>query len=112
MIYTTVQWSLISLILIVLIHYLFTFFQTNLTVPKVRDLVTKPNDRYNEILSTIKRSDNKDIKKIKENKDTSEYMKNELSSFLNDLKKHNPISNIKRDINNSCKSNLNYSVTT
>ena len=126
MIYTTVQWTLISLILIVLIHYLFTFFQSNLTVPKVRDLVTKPTKRYNEILSTIKKEDktskkdNKD-KKIHINsrnietsdlKDTPEYMKNELSIFLNDLKKTKNAPQNGIDYDPISSSKLTYMVTT
>ena len=39
-----IQMSVISLVLIILIHYLFTFFKTNLTIPKVKDLVNKHNN--------------------------------------------------------------------
>ena len=45
------QWTIISLILIMLVHYLYSFFVKTLTVPKVRDLINKPTERYNEILS-------------------------------------------------------------
>ena len=47
----TLQWTIISLILIMLVHYLYSFFINTLTVPKVRDLINKPTERYNEILS-------------------------------------------------------------
>ena len=40
----------ISLILIILVHYLFTFFMTNLTIPKVKDLVNKPQQQYETII--------------------------------------------------------------
>ena len=56
MLYWTLQWIIISLVLIMLIHYLYSFFKNTLTVPKVKDLVNKPTERYNEILETIKTS--------------------------------------------------------
>jgi len=44
------KWVLISLILILLIHYLYFFLKNTLTVPKVRDLIYKPQMQYNELL--------------------------------------------------------------
>ena len=78
MLYWTIQWVIISLVLIMLIHNLYTFFKTNLTVPKVRDLVTKPTERYNEILGTIQEEKNDSPKAD---------MQNELQSFLQELKR-------------------------
>ena len=49
-----VQWTIISLVLILLVHYLYSFFIDTLTVPKVKDLVNKPIQQYNDILSDIK----------------------------------------------------------
>jgi hypothetical protein len=49
-----IQMSVISLILIVLVHYLFTFFKTNLTIPKVKDLVNKPQKQYAALFDTMK----------------------------------------------------------
>ena len=58
MIYWTLKWIVVSLILIFLIHYLYLFFKTNLTVPKVKDLVKSPTfSIVNEYLT----SDNKII---------------------------------------------------
>lgn len=51
MISWALQWTIISLILIMLIHYLYSFFVKTLTVPKVRDLINKPTEKYNKILS-------------------------------------------------------------
>ena len=48
-----VQSTIISIILIFLVHYLFIFFRDTLTVPKIKDLVNKPNRKYDEILSTV-----------------------------------------------------------
>ena len=36
MLYQSIKWGLISLLIILLIHYLYSFFKNTLTVPKVR----------------------------------------------------------------------------
>ena len=51
--------AIISIILIILLHYIYDYFKTNLTTPKVKDLVNKPQIQYDEIIKTIKES--KDI---------------------------------------------------
>ena len=84
MLYWTLQWIIISLVLIMLIHYLYSFFKNTLTVPKVKDLVNKPTERYNEILETIKTPKPKAVTTDPEIKTE---MQNELRSFLQDLKK-------------------------
>ena len=52
-----IKWAILSLLLIFLIHYLYSFFKSTLTIPKVRDLVNKPTERYNEMIDTIKYND-------------------------------------------------------
>ena len=82
-----IKWVIISFILIILIHNIFLFLKTTLTIPKVRDLVNKPNERYNEMINTINNSHKyKDI--IEDNKDN---MQDELSIFLQDLKKNSNV---------------------
>ena len=75
------QWTIISLILIMLVHYLYSFFINTLTVPKVRDLINKPTERYNEILS--QESQKQPEAPIV---DTNE-MQAELRDFLSNIKK-------------------------
>ena len=82
MVYWTIRWILISLVLIFLLHYLYTFFKTTLTVPKIRDLVNKPTEKYNEMLNTINNSD-----KIELEEPNKEEMQEELQHFLQDLKR-------------------------
>ena len=45
--------TIISLLLIFLIHYLYSFFKTMLTVPKLKDLVNKPQAKYNTIYKSL-----------------------------------------------------------
>ena len=65
----------ISLILILLIHYLYFFLKTNLTEPKIKDLVNKPTERYMEMYKTMGNTH-----KIDKGK-----MKDELKNYLKTL---------------------------
>jgi len=76
----TVQWIIISLVLITLLHYLYSFFLDTLTVPKVRDLINKPTERYNEILSQTSTVDTIP-------KPDQDEMQEELQAFLSNIKK-------------------------
>lgn len=87
------KWAIISFILIVLIHYLYSFFKSTLTIPKVRDLVNKPRERYNEMIDTIKYNDIVKYKEKNNRDDNKEYnMQDELNNFLQDLKKNKNVS--------------------
>ena len=77
-----IQMSIISLVLIILVHYLFTFFKTNLTIPKVKDLVNKPQKQYETLFDTIKETS---IKHKQTNSDDNSNMKNELNNYLKEL---------------------------
>jgi hypothetical protein len=48
-----IQMSLISIIFIFLVHHILMFFKTTLTVPKIKDLVNSPNQKYQNIYDTI-----------------------------------------------------------
>lgn len=61
MIYLTIKTIIISIIFIFLIHHLLEFFKNTLTVPKVKDLVNVPTQKYEHILNILSKntSDNK-----------------------------------------------------
>ena len=100
MLFWSIKWICISLLLIALVHYLYSFFKNTLTIPKMRDLVNKPLERYKEIYSTI------DDKKVSSSSSssTSEVlsyappvavgsndMQNELKQFLDNLHKKDDV---------------------
>jgi cell shape-determining protein MreC len=87
MFFTLTKTAIISLILIILIHSSYTFLKTNLTTPKIKDLVDKPDLCYKEIYNTIHEKNNGSPKKeiIKKNENTQ--MKNELKEYLKSLSK-------------------------
>lgn len=73
-----VQQIIISVVLIVTVHYIYIFFKNNLTVPKTKDLVKKPTEQYKKIYSSINKP-----------KQENKSMKNELKSFIQGLNKKN-----------------------
>jgi len=62
------------------------FFKTTLTVPKIKDLVNSPNQKYQNIYDTIshKSSSYTDIDLLPDDNfvNSESTMKNELKSFL------------------------------
>ena len=105
----TIQTTIISIILIFLVHHLINFFKSTLTVPKFKDLVNAPthkyenmfniinhnnnnnnnnNNNYNSFTSLITNNNNNnndtssDINLLPKSDNDSSYMKNELKDFL------------------------------
>ena len=76
MIFWITKQIILSIILIAVIHYIYTFFKNNLTIPQVKDLINKPQKQYDEIYKTIKSENNSG-----ENQD----MKDELKKYLAEM---------------------------
>ena len=75
------QMTIISIVLIASIHYIFVFFKENLTIPKTKDLVNKPVQNYKKMLN------------IKEKTETNtDSMKSELKEYIKNLVPKNNIS--------------------
>ena len=91
MVFRIVQWIIISLILIMLVHHLFSFFKNTLTVPKVKDMVHQPSQLYKEIEQTLTSADNNTVKLSTSNNNNNnnnidkKEIKNELKMFFNEL---------------------------
>ena len=87
--------TMISLLLIFLLHYLYSFFKTTLTSPKLKDLVNKPQAKYNTIYNSLKSvgevggshnlgEDNSNNTNNTDNSKTAN-MKDELKKYLKEL---------------------------
>lgn len=86
------QTTILSIIFIFLIHHLILFFKENLTIPKVKDLVNAPSQKYHDIYNIIssKKEEKKEVVYNMEDllpkdelpKPDVDSMKNELKSFL------------------------------
>lgn len=123
MLFWTIQVTLISIILIFLIHHLLVFFKTNLTTPKVKDLVNAPIQKYDAIFNAMNTSANSSANAVNINNISLEEllppiqpdpvdMKNELKQFMKkQFKENNPSnSNINLDtFNSSSSSTMQYS---
>ena len=87
-----IQITIISIVLIFLVHHLINFFKSTLTVPKIKDLVNSPSQKYKNIYDTISHScveasdKYTDINLLPNMNDItlneSNNMKDELKSFL------------------------------
>lgn len=80
---------IISILLIISVHYIYIFLKTNLTNPKTKDLIDAPKKKYDEIYDSIKKSNN-----IIDDNIDKDNMKNELKSYLEELTtKQSPFNN-------------------
>jgi len=86
MLFWTVQTLIFSIIFIFLVHHLFVFFKSTLTVPKIKDLVNAPAQKYDDIYKVI--NNERPAKRLDEEDDylpekpDLDSMKNELKNFL------------------------------
>jgi hypothetical protein len=91
MFFSIVKWVIISFSLIFLMHHLYMFLMNTLTVPKIKDLVNKPNQQYKDIFDSLQHTQAPatSLTAGKAPAQSQDPMADELTSFLNDLKKTN-----------------------
>jgi hypothetical protein len=90
--------AVVSFLFIFLLHYLYSFFKTTLTSPKIKDLVNKPMRKYDSIYdslensqSYIEDSESAHIRNALLSNSTStqnpvkQNMKDELKKYLSEL---------------------------
>ena len=88
-----IQVSVVSLIIIFVIHNLYTFFKETLTVPKIKDMVKRPQQRYdtlfrelrNQVAENANANANATANSIVNSSSNADDMKNELKRYLMDL---------------------------
>lgn len=87
--YWIIKVSILSLVFIFLLHYLYSFFISTLTVPKVKDLVTLPQKKYNEMFDSLQQCQQMPLQRGNENNantpPSTQSMKEDLIHFLKDL---------------------------
>ena len=82
------QISIISFLFIFLVHHLITFLKSTLTIPKIKDLVDSPSQKYKNIYAQLSNNSNKCRdenveEQVKVNvKVADSSMKQDLKSFL------------------------------
>ena len=86
-----IQITIISIVLIFLVHHLINFFKSTLTVPKIKDLVNSPTQKYENMYNIIKQNSNTSLNASSNEEYTlidllpkkdETNMKSELKNFL------------------------------
>ena len=83
-----IQITIVSFILIFLVHYLINFFKSTLTVPKIKDLVNTSPQKYENMYNIIQKKSNASSESADYTlldllpKEEPSTMKNELKNFL------------------------------
>jgi predicted Holliday junction resolvase-like endonuclease len=86
MLFSVIKQIILSIILIVIVHYIYVFLKDNLTQPKIKDLVNKPKMKYKEIYKSVEKGDlNDDL-----NKSNTAKMKTELQDYLKEISTKTP----------------------
>jgi len=100
-----IQITVISIILVFLVHHLINFFKATLTVPKIKDLVNSPTQKYENMLNIIQNNSNTsyDEYKIIDLLPKNEIPKNEIPR--NELLR-NEEPNMKSELKNFLKKQL------
>lgn len=101
-----IQITIISIVLIFLVHHLINFFKSTLTVPKIKDLVNTPTQKYENMYSIINNNNNN-------NNNNNSYKNSNTDNeySLVDLLPKKEETNMKSELKNFLKSQLNNSKT-
>jgi flagellar biosynthesis component FlhA len=91
-----IQIIIISIILIFLIHYLVNFFTSVLTVPKIKDLIHRPKQKYKDIYDVISA-----------NEIIDNNINNNIKYNLEEIIPTNNLPNMKTELKNFIKKQLN-----
>ena len=110
-----IQITIISIIFIFLVHHLIHFFTATLTVPKIKDLVNSPTQKYEDIYNILKQQTNPEDYVIKNNSIKNQKHSNKNQDYtLIDLlptKEEEDEPNMKNELKNFLKKQLHQSTT-
>jgi hypothetical protein len=94
MLFWTLQTTIISIILIFLVHNLFSFFKSTLTIPKIKDLVNAPTQKYENMFNVMSKNN---LSKYEDNENDYETENND--TYLSAEKEHKNYKNQNPNIN-------------
>ena len=103
MIFQIIQYSIVSLVIISVFHYLISHLTDNLTTPHVRDLVSSTNENYENIIKKIEKS------AAANKKASADSMKQDLKTYLNTINNSQSHSNSQSNTGGMSMSNSNNS---
>jgi hypothetical protein len=82
-----IQVTIVSIILILLVHHLINYFKTTFTVPKIKDLVNEPTQKYQEMYDIINNSNHSNHSNHNNHNNTkkSDEISNDDCTFIDSL---------------------------
>ena len=105
MLYWTIKITIISIILIFLVHHLISFFTSTLTVPKIKDILSSSTQKYDLIYNIISKSDLPNQYVPQHNQQTDESYNKTTSIDL--LPNTSSDDNMKLELKNFIKKQMN-----
>ena len=72
--------SILSIVILMLLHHIYSYLKKNLTIPRVHDMVNKPEKKYQEIYNKLQSEDHP----IKSPEKTTD-MTHELKDYIKKL---------------------------
>ena len=106
------QITIISIVLIFLVHYLINFFKSTLTVPKIKDLVNSPTQKYENMFNIISKNNSNTINNNNNNNNNTDYndTNDNMEYTLTDLlPTQQPKTDMKNELKNFLKKQMNKS---
>ena len=94
-----VQAMIVSFVIIYVLHNLYIFFKETLTVPKMKDLVKRPQQKYETLFRELRNVQNQESDSMhmhmhnsgnNSNDPSNDAMKNELKRYLMELNAPEP----------------------
>jgi len=90
-----IQSMIVSFVIIFVLHNLYIFFKETLTVPKMKDLVKRPQQKYDTLFRELRNMQNQESNSIhavgnNSNDPSNDAMKNELKRYLMELNAPEP----------------------
>jgi hypothetical protein len=104
-----IQITIISIILIFLVHYLIEFFKSTLTVPKIKDLVNTPTQKYDSMFSVITNSTKKNISYNEADLLPSATLNLNVNPNVNSSTTPNPSNDMKNELKSFLKKQMTVS---
>lgn len=99
--------SIISITFIFLIHHLLSFFKSTLTVPKIKDLVNSPNQKYQHIYDTINHKPHKKSNKSDSNFEFNDDSNSKFNTDSSTISNNTENTNMKNELKSFLKNQMN-----
>ena len=102
----------LSIIFILVVHHLIHFFKTTLTIPKMKDLVNAPTQKYDNIYNIIGNSQSTSLSSLPSLTSLTSTSSHDASSFLPSSSSHDASSFLPSSASSASSSSSSYSSST